>query len=127
MTVPDQHGKAEEFAAEAVKYLGQGGAETAAVCAALAQVYATLAVAVVFGHQAGRFAAAIAAVQAILGDHQDTVVAEAWLRATGAALSPACVSAGELIAAERTERPRLRSGWPNVWKRATARKLRRWL
>ncbi len=45
MTVPDQYGKAEEFAAEAVKYLGQGGAETAAVWAALAQVYATLAVA----------------------------------------------------------------------------------
>ena len=47
VTVPNQHGKAEEFAAEAVKYLGQGGgAETAAVWAALAQVYATLAVAV---------------------------------------------------------------------------------
>ena len=46
MTVPDQNGKAEEFAAEAVKYLGQGGgAETTAVWAALAQVYATLAVA----------------------------------------------------------------------------------
>jgi len=35
------------------------------------------AVAPVYGHQAGRFAAAIAAVQAILGDHQDSVVAEA--------------------------------------------------
>jgi ABC-type branched-subunit amino acid transport system substrate-binding protein len=46
VTVPDPSGKAEEFAAEAVKYLGQGGgAETAAVWAALAQVYATLAVA----------------------------------------------------------------------------------
>ena len=46
MTVPDQHGNAEEFAAEAIKYLGQeGGAGTAAVWAALAQVYATLAVA----------------------------------------------------------------------------------
>ena len=46
VTVPDQNGKAEEFAAEAVKYLGQGGgAETTAVWAALAQVYATLAVA----------------------------------------------------------------------------------
>jgi hypothetical protein len=46
VTVPNQHGKAEEFAAEAVKYLGQGsGTETAAVWAALAQVYATLAVA----------------------------------------------------------------------------------
>src|ERR1700676_4428423 len=38
VTVPNQHGKAEEFAAEAVKYLGQGGgAETAAVRRALAQ------------------------------------------------------------------------------------------
>ena len=46
MTVPDQSGNAEGFAAEAVKCLGQGGgAETAAVWAALAQVYATLAVA----------------------------------------------------------------------------------
>jgi hypothetical protein len=46
VTVPDQHGKAEEFAAEAVKYLGQEGrAGTADVWAALAQVYATLAVA----------------------------------------------------------------------------------
>jgi hypothetical protein len=46
VTVPNQYGKAEEFAVEAVKYLGQGGGpETAAVWAALAQVYATLAVA----------------------------------------------------------------------------------
>ena len=89
--------------------------------------YAAEAVAPVCGHQVGRFAAAIAAVQAILGDHQDTVVAEAWLRANGAAISSACVAAGELIAAERLERARLRSKWPEVWKRATARKLRRWL
>ena len=46
MTAPDHLGKAEEFAAEAVRYLGQeGGAGTAAVWAAVAQVYATLAVA----------------------------------------------------------------------------------
>jgi len=47
--------------------------------------YAAEAAAPVCGHQADRFAAAIATVQAILGDHQDTVVAEAWLRATGVA------------------------------------------
>jgi hypothetical protein len=46
VTVPDQHGKAEELAVEAIKYLGQeGGSGTAAVRAALAEVYATLAVA----------------------------------------------------------------------------------
>jgi CHAD domain-containing protein len=48
--------------------------------------YAVEAVAPVFGRQAGRFAAAIAAVRDILGDHQGTVVAETWLRAARAAL-----------------------------------------
>ena len=70
--------------------------------------YAAEAVAPVCGHQARRFAAAVAAVQDILGDHQDTVVAEAWLRNAGAGVSPACIAAGELIAAERLERARLR-------------------
>lgn len=87
--------------------------------------YASEAVAPVAGHKAGRFAAAVATVQTILGDHQDTVVAEAWLRDTAAA-STACITAGELITVERAERARLRSRWPAVWKRASARKLRRW-
>ena len=88
--------------------------------------YAAEAVAPVYGPQARRFAASVAAVQDILGDHQDTVVAEAWLRNAGAGVSPACIAAGELIAAERLERARLRSRWPKVWKRASAKKLRRW-
>jgi hypothetical protein len=49
------------------------------------------------------------------------------LTATGGALSPARVAAGELIAAERQERVRPRSSWPKVWKRAEAKQLRRWL
>ena len=57
--------------------------------------YAAEAVAPVVGCQAGRFAAAIAAVQASLDDHQDTMMAGAWLRATGAAVSQACIAAGE--------------------------------
>jgi CHAD domain-containing protein len=89
--------------------------------------YAAEAVAPVCGPQARRFAAAVAKVQDILGDHQDTIVAEAWLRDTGAALTPACVTAGELITSVRLERARLRSEWPKAWKRASARKLRRWL
>ena len=40
---------------------------------------------------------------------------------------PACITAGELIAAERLERSNLRSKWPRAWKRASASKLRRWL
>jgi len=54
-------------------------------------------------------------------------MAGAWLRATGAAVPQACIAAGELIAAERQERARLRSRWPKVWKRAKAKKLRHWL
>jgi len=56
--------------------------------------YAAEAIAPVVGCQAGRFAVAIAAVQAIPGDHQDTVMAGAWLRATGAAVSQTCIAAG---------------------------------
>jgi CHAD domain-containing protein len=88
--------------------------------------YTAEAVAPICGRRAKRFAAAIAAVQDVLGDHQDTVVAEAWLRDAAATVSAACVAAGELIAAERLERASLRSRWPAVWKRASAKKLRRW-
>ena len=46
MTVSEHSSKAEELAAEAVRYLGQpDGKDTAALRAALAQVYATFAVA----------------------------------------------------------------------------------
>ena len=77
-------------------------------------------------------AAALANDVDLLADYQDRLAAQdtfCLLLAppTGAALSPACVAAGELIAAERQERVRLRSSWPKVWKRAKARQLRRWL
>ena len=88
--------------------------------------YAAEAVAPVYGRRAKRFAAAIAALQDLLGSHQDTVVAEAWLRDTGPSVPAACITAGELIAAERLERSNLRSKWPRAWKRASASKLRRW-
>jgi hypothetical protein len=52
-----------------------------------------------------------------------TVLAEAWLRDAAVAY----VTAGELIAAERLERGNLRSRRPAVWKRAPAKKLRRWV
>lgn len=46
MTIPEHSSRAAELAAEAVRYLGQGNAnDTAAISAAVAQVYATLAVA----------------------------------------------------------------------------------
>ncbi len=88
--------------------------------------YAAEAVAPICGRRAKRFAAAVAAVQDLLGAHQDTVVAEAWLRDAGATVPAACVTAGELIAGERLERDKLRSKWPRAWKRASAKKLRHW-
>lgn len=56
--------------------------------------YAAEAVAPVVGRSATRFAAAIAEVQTVLGDHQDTVVAEAWLRHPAAAQPRTGVAAG---------------------------------
>ncbi len=46
MTGPEHFRRAEQFASEAEKYLGQGeGQDTASVWAAVAQVHATLALA----------------------------------------------------------------------------------
>ncbi|HEX2118643.1 MAG TPA: CYTH and CHAD domain-containing protein, partial [Acidimicrobiales bacterium] len=66
--------------------------------------YAAEAAAPVVGKKAAAFAGAMAKVQTVLGDHQDAMVAEAWLRSAvegaDAALS---LAAGELIAVQRTE------------------------
>jgi CHAD domain-containing protein len=88
--------------------------------------YAAEAVAPIYGRRAKRFAAAIAALQDLLGSHQDTVVAEAWLRfltrlpqagtratageahgATGAALTRAELSlvGGTVPAGPHNDRP----------------------
>ena len=89
--------------------------------------YAAEAVAPVAGRGAAKFAAAVADLQTVLGDHQDTVVAEAWLRDAATALPAARVAAGELIALERLRRAELRASWPAVWRVASAKDLRRWL
>ncbi|MFC0432025.1 CYTH and CHAD domain-containing protein [Kutzneria buriramensis] len=89
--------------------------------------YAADAVAPVIGEPAHRFAGAIADIQTVLGDHQDTVVAEGWLRATADVTPEGRVAAGELIAIERAERARLRVLWPRTWHRAAARELRGWI
>ena len=51
--------------------------------------YAAEAVAPIVGPAAAHFAAAVADVQTVLGDHQDTVVAESWLRHAAAAIPDA--------------------------------------
>ncbi len=89
--------------------------------------YAAEAVAALYGRGASRFAGRIADVQTVLGDHQDTVVAEDWLRAAAGADPDARLAAGQLIAVERVRRAQLRAQWPAAWRRASVKQLRGWM
>ncbi len=89
--------------------------------------YAVEAVQPLFGRDARRFARGLGKIQTVLGDHQDTVVAEAWLRETAKGLPSTRIVAGELIILERNDRARLRAEFPSVWRKAKRPKLRKWL
>jgi CHAD domain-containing protein len=72
---------------------------------------------------------AIADLQSVLGDHQDAVVAEAWLRravAEGAG-GPESFAAGLLVTIERDKAAEHRRRWRSVWKDASRKKLTSWL
>jgi CHAD domain-containing protein len=88
--------------------------------------YAAEAVApVVFG--AAEFAKVLAGLQTVLGDHHDTVVAEAWLE-TAVQDSPEIARlASDLIFRQRSRRARSRAKWRTTWERAAAAELRVWL
>ncbi|MDA8292517.1 MAG: CYTH and CHAD domain-containing protein [Actinomycetota bacterium] len=95
--------------------------------------YAAEAVAPVAGSGAARFAAAVADLQTLLGDHQDSVVARSYFATS---FPPGGRDAGdgerdrlvaELVAAEDARRTRLRSRWPAAWDAASAKSLRRWM
>lgn len=90
--------------------------------------YAAEAAAPVLGKPASRFAKAVAGVQTVLGELQDAVVAEQWLRraATRGPNAQALV-AGELIAVQREAMATVRRDWPDAWEAASAKKLRAWL
>jgi CHAD domain-containing protein len=78
--------------------------------------YATEAAAPVLGKRAGAVAKAAARLQEVLGDHQDSVVAEGWLRGVGLRASPGeAFAAGELAALEVLEARETRSRWPKAW------------
>jgi len=89
--------------------------------------YAAEAVAPVIGKPARRFATAVAGLQTVLGDHQDAVVAEAWLREAATASSIPKLVAGELIALQRIEAAASRQAWRRAWKQARKKRLRTWL
>jgi CHAD domain-containing protein len=89
--------------------------------------YAAEAVAPLYGRDATRLADAIADVQTVLGDFQDTTVAEAWLRDAAKAVPSTRVVVGQLIALERADRARLRTQFARVWKKTSRPKLRKWM
>jgi CHAD domain-containing protein len=87
--------------------------------------YAAEAAEPVVGKIAIQFAEAAAALQDVLGDHQDSVTAQRWLR--GAGQGQRAFVAGELSAIEREAAARDRAEWQKVWKKLDRKRLRRWM
>jgi CHAD domain-containing protein len=88
--------------------------------------YAAEAVAPVAGPAADAFGKAAAKLQTILGEHQDSVTAQAWLRAAKVSGRRAFV-AGQLIALEGIAAQASRAGWVEVWKALDRKRLREWM
>lgn len=90
--------------------------------------YAAEAVEPAFGAPARRFAKAMRQLQDLIGEHQDAVIAQAWLRehAHGEPQA-AAFAAGVLSAQLRLDADAVRGAIPQTWAEASARKLRRWL
>jgi CHAD domain-containing protein len=88
--------------------------------------YAAEAVAPVFGKRAEAFAEAAARLQDELGEHQDSVVARAWLREAAESGADAFV-AGELSAIEAQAATAVRATWPKAWKALSRKRLRFWV
>jgi CHAD domain-containing protein len=88
--------------------------------------YAAEAVSPVIGKRAARFARAAAAMQGVLGDHHDSVRAQAWLREPD---KPAelLLAAGELLAMERDAATALAIGWWKDWRTLDRKISRSWL
>lgn len=91
--------------------------------------YAAEAVAPVAGDGARAFAKAAADLQGVLGDFNDAVVAEGWLRdwAHGSRSPSGVFAAGELASLERADAQRSRGLWRKAWRKLAAPKLRAWM
>lgn len=90
--------------------------------------YAAEVAAVAVGKPAKRLASAVADLQEVLGEHQDAVVAEAWLRTAVPDLSAnEALVAGQLVAGQRAIAETTRRAWRPVWDRANRPKLRGWM
>jgi CHAD domain-containing protein len=98
--------------------------------------YAVEAVAGAVGGAAGRevastFAAALTDLQTVLGDHQDAVVAQAWLRDQATRAShenrAETYAAGMLAGLLRADALAATDALPAAWHRAQRRRLRSWM
>ncbi len=89
--------------------------------------YAAEAMTPIFGKPARRFARRAADLQTVLGEHQDAVVAIAWLRAqAGGTAARGAFVAGELAGLEHLAQSEARSAWPGAWKALRPKKYRFW-
>lgn len=90
--------------------------------------YAAEAVALLADSGASEFASACERVQDVLGEHQDCVVAQAWLRRNALlASSREAFAAGQLAILERQAAIAARATWPAAWKALDRRELRQWM
>ncbi len=78
---------------------------------------------------AARHAAAIAELQGVLGDHQDAVVAQGWLRAavTSGASGPEASRRACSCGPSRTWPSGTAGAWRAAWDVASCKKLTAWL
>ncbi len=88
--------------------------------------YAADALAPVFGKAARSFARAAGKLQDRLGEHQDAVVASAWLRETARTYPSTAFAAGLLAAREERARRRARKSWRSAWKAVRRKVPRSW-
>jgi CHAD domain-containing protein len=91
--------------------------------------YAAEAVAPAVGGDAERFAEVAEELQRVLGEHQDAVVAERWLRewVVQGASTDAAFAAGSIAGLERAAADASRADWRRAWRRLDDPKLRRWM
>jgi len=89
--------------------------------------YAAEALVPVFGKPAKRFARRAGTLQQVFGDHQDAVMAIAWLREQAGGATPrVAFTAGRLAGIEATARDEARRAWPAAWADLRRKRWRFW-
>lgn len=80
------------------------------------------------GKHAAKLATRAKALQDVLGDLQDAVVAREWLAERAASMGSAeALVAGQLMEHQLVLRDQLRAAWPKAWKKLRRKNLRAWL